>query len=334
MGYQPLALKWRPAKFKEVVSQQVPVRILKNTRANGQIFPGLVFFGSSAAGKTTMARIYAKALNCSNYDGDVCGTCDVCQGIANGGSLAYIEQDAASRGNVDDVHELKKALRYEVPGVKYRVVCIDECHMMSAAAWNAMLKLIEEPPEHVVFIFVTTEIRKVPVTILSRCYALQFRSIGFDLIEGHLRKVALAEGVALTDKMIEAIARRSEGRMRDAITMLEQLALLSEGKEISEDTLVLAGVCGQDVYAKLFDLVNEGNLESGLGTFRSWLATMGPADFLRGFEDYLHKLFLHLSGLSVHVVFPSVKVTWEDTMVCISNIWEMQEMIHSHFISS
>lgn len=331
--HKALALKWRPSKFSEVVGQQVPVTVLRNIVKAKRVFPGLVFYGSAGSGKTSLARIYAKALNCSNYTDDICGTCDSCRAIAEGaGSLAYIEQDAASHGNVDDVHELVKQLRYEVPGVTHRVVCLDECHMMSNAAWNAMLKVIEEPPPHVVFIFVTTEVRKVLETILSRCFALPFQKIKADQIVGQLTMIAKEEGIQLPVTVTEAIARRSEGRLRDAVTLLEQLWVLSDGKDISEDTLALVGVCGQDVYAKFVDLIGSGQTKAGVELFRHWLNSMGPAEFLRGLEDYLHKLFLVENGFTAVSVVPTkTKMAWGDLNECIGRVWEMQDVTRTHY---
>jgi len=329
--YKALALKYRPSKFSEVVSQKVPVRILRNTLKTKKIYPSLVFYGSAGSGKTSMARIYAKGLNCSSFEEDVCGVCDSCKAITAGGSLAYIEQDAASNGNVDDVQELLKVLRYEVPGVAYRVVTLDECHMMSQAAWNSMLKVIEEPPPHVVFIFVTTEVRKVPETIMSRSFALPFKSIGSEDVGGQLTKIAEQEGIKVGPEVFEAIARRSAGKMRDAITLLEQLWVLSDGKEVDEDTMALVGVCGQDVYARFLNLMLAGKIKDGVDLFRHWLVSMGPTDFLKGLEDYLHKLFLHQNGIKVQVVQPDSKVTWSDLIECISNVWEMQDVTRSHY---
>jgi len=329
--HRSLALRWRPGKFGEVVSQQVPVTVLRNTLKTKLVYPGLVFYGSAGSGKTSLARIYAKALNCSNFVDDACGECDSCRAITAGGSLAYIEQDAASNGNVDDVQELLKVLRYEVPGVSYRVVTLDECHMMSHAAWNSMLKVIEEPPPHVVFIFVTTEVRKVPETILSRCFALPFKRIGFEDVAFQLKKIASAEVAEVPESVIESIARRSDGRMRDAITLLEQLWVLSGKDGITDDVMALVGVCGQDTYARFVDLVWTGNMTEGLELFRNWLASMGPTDFLKGFEDYLHKLFLHHNGIKVQVVQPDSKVAWNDLIECIAKVWEMQDITRSHY---
>lgn len=331
MGYRSLALKYRPGKFSEVVGQQVPVRVLTNIVKGQKNFPNLLFYGSAGSGKTSLARIFAKALNCESFDGDVCGVCESCKSISSGSSLAYIEQDAASHGNVDDVRELLKVLHYEVPGVKYRVVTLDEAHMMSKEAWNAMLKVIEEPPSHVVFIFVTTEQRKVPETIFSRCYGLPFKRISVDEIIGRLVEVAEKEEVKVLVPVLEAIARRSDGRLRDAVTLLEQLSVLSAGEEIDKETLAMVGVCGQDVYAKFYDLTMTGKFEDTVTLFRHWLSALGPMDFLRGYEDYLHKLFLHSNGFKNQVALPSTKVAWNDLMECIGKVWEMQDMTRSHY---
>jgi DNA polymerase III gamma/tau subunit len=182
-----------------------------------------------------------------------------------------------------------------------------------------------------VFIFVTTEQRKVLETILSRCFTVPFKRIGLEQTVSHLEVIAKTELIKLTPAISESIARRSEGRLRDAVTMLEQLWVLSDGKEIDQDTLALVGLCGQDVYSKFTDNIYRGELKEGLELFRHWLASMGPTEFLKGFEDYLHKLFLQHNGFKVSVIQPESKITWVQLNECIGRLWEMQDVTRSHY---
>jgi DNA polymerase III subunit gamma/tau len=330
-AYRSLALKWRPSTFLDVVNQQVAVTILRNSLKVNKIFPSLVFYGASGSGKTSLARIHAKALNCEDFNLDVCGKCASCKSFSDDGSLCYLEIDAASNGGVEDVHKLIKKLQYEVPGVKYRVVTLDECHMLSTAAWNAMLKVIEEPPPHVIFIFVTTEIRKVPEPVLGRCFPIPFKRIASSEIEKRLLDIAKAEGINIAPDIIHAVAERSEGKLRDAVTLLEQLWILSDNGKVSEEALSLIGVCGHDVYAKLVDLILTGRLGEGVALFRSWVDSMGPQDFLKGLEDYLHKVFLYQNGIPVNVLLPETKVTWEELIECIGKVWGIQDVVRSKY---
>src|SRR2546426_1677983 len=225
MSYQVLARKWRPQRFDDVVGQQAVTRTLRNAISSGRIAHAFVFAGSRGCGKTTTARILARALNCvKGPTPDPCGECDACIEIAQGRDIDVLEIDAASHTGIDNIREVVIAgLAIAPVRNRYKVFIIDEVHQLSTASFNALLKSIEEPPAHVVFMMATTELHKIPDTILSRSQVFEFRTIPTSLITAQLRKIVEAEGLKAEDAALSLIARAAEGSMRDAQSALDQV---------------------------------------------------------------------------------------------------------------
>ena len=223
--YRALYRKWRPQRFEDVVAQRGIVTALRNQVASGRVGHAYLFTGVRGTGKTTCAKIFAKAVNCLHpHNGDPCGECEICKGIDNGSILDVVEMDAASNNGVDDIRDLRDETAYTPSACHYKVYIIDEVHMLSTAAFNALLKTLEEPPAHVIFILATTEIQKVPATILSRCQRYDFTRIGPEDIAQRVEYIAGQEGLELTTDGAELISRLADGAMRDALSILDTCA--------------------------------------------------------------------------------------------------------------
>jgi len=224
MSYQVLALKWRPQNFDDLVGQEHVSRTLANAIASGRIHHAFLFTGARGVGKTSAARILAKALNCeAGLSPTPCNICPSCVEITNGQGIDVLEIDGASNNGVDEIRELRESIRYLPSRGRYRIIIIDEVHMLSTSAFNALLKTLEEPPPHVKFIFATTEPHKIPITILSRCQRFDFRKISLNPLVARLRKIVDAEKMTISDLALTLIARRGEGSMRDALSALDQM---------------------------------------------------------------------------------------------------------------
>lgn len=236
MSYLVLARKWRPQGFDDLIGQEPIIRVLKNSLEQGKIAHAYLFSGPRGVGKTSAARILAKALNCK--DGPTsspCGICTFCTSITDGSSLDVMEIDGASNNSVNDIRDLRERVKYVPSGGRYKVYIIDETHMLSDAAFNALLKTLEEPPPHVVFVLATTAPRKVPSTVLSRCQHLPFRRISSSLIRERLKKISAAEGINITESATDMIARAADGSLRDSLTLLDQISSFSS--EINESDI-------------------------------------------------------------------------------------------------
>ncbi len=257
MDYQVSARKYRPSAFEDVIGQPHVVQTLVNAIGSNRIAQAFLFSGTRGVGKTTVARILAKALNCEQGPtGSPCNNCVNCQEIAQGNSVDVMEIDGASNTSVDDVREIRENVKFTPFRGKYRVYIIDEVHMLSNSAFNALLKTLEEPPPHVVFIFATTEIHKIPATILSRCQHYNFRRITRAEIIARLRHVAQQDGVALEDRSLTALARASEGSMRDALSLLDQ-AVAFGGKTVAHaDLETLLGAVPHELVRALIEAVS------------------------------------------------------------------------------
>jgi len=230
-SYQVIARKWRPGVFEEVVGQAHITRTLRNAIASGRIAHAYLFSGPRGVGKTTAARILAKCLNCVNGPTVTpCGSCEPCKGITAGSSVDVFEIDGASNNSVDNIREISESVRY-VPSLgKYKVYIIDEVHMLSTAAFNALLKTLEEPPAHAIFIFATTEVHKIPATILSRCQRFDFKRIPFRDIQAHLKKIVEKEGIPFEEQALFMLAREADGSLRDSQSLLEQSLAFAGGE--------------------------------------------------------------------------------------------------------
>lgn len=257
--YQVLYRKWRPKRFADVVGQPHVTRTLLNELRGGHIAHAYLFTGSRGTGKTTCAKILSKAVNClSPVDGDPCGECENCRGIDDGSILDVIEIDAASNNGVDNIRDLREEANYTPAKAKYRVYIIDEVHMLSTGAFNALLKTLEEPPEHVLFILATTEVHKLPATILSRCQRFDFHRIPPEEIAGRLQYVAGQENISLTDGAALMLARLADGAMRDALSLLDRCA--GRGEEITEQLVSeTTGMAGHDYLYTLSNAAAKGD---------------------------------------------------------------------------
>jgi len=234
MSYLVLARKWRPKIFEDLAGQEPIIRILTNAVSQGKISHAYIFSGPRGVGKTSTARILAKALNCTEGPtASPCGTCYSCRGITEGSSVDVIEIDGASNNSVDDIRDLRERVKYAPSGGKYKVYIIDEVHMLSTSAFNALLKTLEEPPAHVIFVLATTEMKKIPATVLSRCQHMPFRRIAAGVIKTRLRHIADTERINISSHALGLVAKAADGSMRDSLTILDQISSFTD--EISEE---------------------------------------------------------------------------------------------------
>ncbi len=270
--YQVLARKYRPATFADLIGQDPMVRTLRNAFAHDRIAQAFILTGIRGTGKTTTARIIAKGLNCVGPDGtggpttDPCGVCEPCRAIAEGRHVDVLEMDAASNTGVGDVREIIESVHYRAASARYKIYIIDEVHMLSTSAFNALLKTLEEPPAHVKFIFATTEIRKVPVTVLSRCQRFDLRRIEPETMIDHLRGIAGKEDARIEDGALALIARAAEGSVRDAMSLLDQAISHGSGGEETgvEQVRAMLGLADRGRMLDLFDLVMKGEAAAAL----------------------------------------------------------------------
>ena len=266
MSYQVLARKWRPQRFDDVVGQQAVTRTLRNALTSGRIAQAFVFAGSRGCGKTTTARILARALNCvKGATADPCGECDACIEIAQGRDIDVLEIDAASHTGIDNIRDVViSGLTTSPVRNRYKVFIIDEVHQLSAASFNALLKSIEEPPPHVVFMMATTELHKIPDTILSRSQVFEFKTIPAKAIAKLLKSIAAAEKIEVSDAALALIARAAEGSMRDAQSALDQVIAFAGTTVSADDVSTVLGLVGRDL---LFDLIEAVVAEDGPAAF-------------------------------------------------------------------
>ncbi len=264
MSYQALYRKYRPQTFSDVVGQEHITETLKNELADGKTVHAYLFTGTRGTGKTSCAKILAKAINCLNSkNGDPCLECESCELIANGENTDIIEIDAASNNSVDSIRELRDLVNFTPSSSKYRVYIIDEVHMLTISAFNALLKTLEEPPAHVVFILATTEVHKLPATILSRCQRVDFRRIENEKICKRIQFIAEKEGLTVTDEAATLIAAAADGGMRDALSILDLCA--SSSKDIDESTVEsVCAMAGNGYLLELADAIKTNNTESAL----------------------------------------------------------------------
>ena len=251
MSYTALYRKFRPDEFSDVKGQDHIVTTLKNQITAGRIGHAYLFCGTRGTGKTTIAKIFAKAVNCEHpVDGSPCNECETCRAIASGTSLNVIEIDAASNNGVDNIREIKDETAYSPTMGKYKVYIIDEVHMLSVGAFNALLKTLEEPPSYVIFILATTEVHKIPATILSRCQRYDFKRISIPVIADRLEELMAKEQIEVEEKAIRYIAKKADGGMRDALSLLEQCISFYLGQKLTYDkVLEVLGAVDTDVFS-------------------------------------------------------------------------------------
>jgi DNA polymerase-3 subunit gamma/tau len=263
--YQALYRRFRPKTFDQVLGQEHITTTLKNQIINGNIGHAYLFTGTRGTGKTSTAKIFARAVNCLNpVGGNPCNECDICKGILDESIMDVIEMDAASNNSVDDVRELREKVKYPPSKSKYKVYIIDEVHMLSKGAFNALLKTLEEPPAHLIFILATTEVEKLPQTILSRCQRFDFRRVTTKDIMKNMRDICSQLDIEIDDEALNLIARSSDGAMRDALSLLDQCISFSQGELSYDNALQILGLVGDDYLFNLVDAIIEKNLESAL----------------------------------------------------------------------
>ena len=293
MSYTALYRKFRPATFEDVKGQDHIVTTLKNQIKSGRTSHAYLFCGTRGTGKTTIAKIFAKAVNCeSPVDGNPCGECAVCKAIAAGASMNVIEIDAASNNGVDNIREIVDEVSYSPAEGKYKVYIIDEVHMLSIGAFNALLKTLEEPPSYVIFILATTEVHKIPITILSRCQRYDFKRITIDTISDRIKELTQIEQVAIEDKAIRYIAKIADGSMRDALSLLDQCIAFHFGQELTYDKVLdVLGAVDTAVFSRLLRVVLEGNVSGAIGILEE-MVVQGRTQFVVDFTWYLRNLLL------------------------------------------
>jgi DNA polymerase III subunit gamma/tau len=301
--YRVLARKYRPQKFSELIGQDALVQTLSNAIARDRLAHAFLMTGVRGVGKTTTARLIAKGLNCVGIDGqggptiDPCGVCDPCVAIAEGRHIDVIEMDAASHTGVDDVREIIEAVRYSAVSARYKIYIIDEVHMLSKNAFNALLKTLEEPPAHVKFLFATTEVNKVPVTVLSRCQRFDLRRITPDLLHGHFAKICQAEGVSIEDEALRLIAAAAEGSARDGLSILDQAIAHSDlggGQQITAaDVRDMLGLADGGIARELMALLLAGEGAPAIDLLRAAYARgMDPLAQIRALMGLAHGIAL------------------------------------------
>lgn len=254
MSYTALYRKWRPSTFDEVKGQDHIVTTLKNQVINDRIGHAYLFCGTRGTGKTSVAKILAKAVNCAHpVDGNPCGECEVCRAVAAGASMNVIEIDAASNNGVDNIREIKEEVAYPPTQGRFKVYIIDEVHMLSIGAFNALLKTLEEPPAYVIFILATTEAHKIPITILSRCQRYDFKRISIDTISARLSELMVAEDIKADERALRYVAKAADGSMRDALSLLDQCLAFYMGQELEyENVLEVLGAVDTEVFSGFF----------------------------------------------------------------------------------
>ena len=295
MSYTALYRKFRPAGFEEVKGQDPIVTTLKNQIKANRIGHAYLFCGTRGTGKTSVAKIFAKAVNCENpADGSPCGDCAVCRAISAGASMNVIEIDAASNNGVDNIREIVDEVSYSPAEGKYMVYIIDEVHMLSIGAFNALLKTLEEPPSYVIFILATTEVHKIPVTILSRCQRYDFKRLTVDTLADRIRELAQIEGVSIEDKAVRYIARAADGAMRDALSLLDQCIAFHFGQELTYDRVLnVLGAVDTEVFSRMLREILSANVTGAIGVLQE-IVMQGRelAQFVSDFTWYLRNLLL------------------------------------------
>ncbi|TAL38652.1 MAG: DNA polymerase III subunit gamma/tau [Spirochaetes bacterium] len=301
MSYQVIARKWRPQEFDGVIFQDHVSRTIKNGIKKGRISHAFLFSGPRGVGKTTMARILARALNCVNGPTESpCGVCEHCTEIRAGNSFDVIEIDGASNSGVDHIRELRENVNFAPAKCRYKVYIIDEVHMLSREAFNALLKTLEEPPAHIVFVFATTEFHRIPETILSRCQKFFFKKISIDAIVAHLASIVKAEGFSIDPKALYPVARAADGSMRDAQSLLDQMLSFAEGEVGEEDALAILGVVPLGSYLLLLETMSAGGRrEAVMEVDRVIELGVDIARYAAGLVDAIRALRLVKNGIAV-----------------------------------
>ena len=300
MAYTAFYRKHRPQNFDEVRGQEAVVTTLRNQIKSGRVGHAYLFCGTRGTGKTSIAKIFARAVNCEHPEnGSCCNACPTCQGILNGTSMNVVEIDAASNNGVDNIREIREEVKYPPTEGKYRVYIIDEVHMLSAGAYNALLKTLEEPPSYVIFILATTEVHKIPVTVLSRCQRYDFKRIPTESIYDQLVSITQKEGVEAEENALRYIARAGDGAMRDALSILEQCVSFHYGERLTyEQVLEIIGASDIDVFVDLMTAIRDRETTRALATIDDiCYSGRDPGQFISDFVWFMRNLLMLQTGV-------------------------------------
>ena len=334
--YRVLARKYRPRDFSELIGQDAMVQTIGNAIERGRIAHAFLLTGVRGVGKTSTARLIAKALNCIGPDGqggptiNPCGVCEPCAAIAEGRHIDVVEMDAASHTGVDDVREIIEAVRYASVSARFKIYIIDEVHMLSKNAFNALLKTLEEPPEHVKFLFATTEVDKVPVTVLSRCQRFDLRRIPSDKLAAHFARVADAEQVDVEPEALNVIARAAEGSARDGLSLLDQAIAHGEGHVTAAEVRTMLGLADRGRIRRLLETILNGDAAAMLAQLdEAHGLGIDPTSLIRGLMDSLHTVTRAKAGASKDALQSEEErdaaATWASSLnwAGIHRLWQM-----------
>lgn len=313
MSYTALYRKWRPRTFADVKGQDPIVTTLKNEVRLNRIGHAYLFCGTRGTGKTSVAKIFARAVNCEHpADGEPCGECATCQSIFDNSSVNMVEIDAASNNGVDNIREIRDEVQYRPSTGRYRVYIIDEVHMLSTGAFNALLKTLEEPPEYVIFILATTEPHKIPITVLSRCQRYDFRRIPSSVLAGRLKEICDAEHILIEEKALNYIAMKADGSMRDAISLLDECVAFHIGETLTHEmTLQVLGTADNELYSNFLRAIISEDTTSAL--LQVEMAVMDGRDitqFTQDFVWYMRNLLLLQTSLTGNELMELTPEDW------------------------
>ncbi|RMZ49191.1 DNA polymerase III subunit gamma/tau [Candidatus Marinimicrobia bacterium PRS2] len=315
MSYQVLSLKLRPQRFDEVVGQIHVTRTLQNAIRLDRVAHGYIFSGPRGVGKTTTARILAKVLNCKNpHENNPCGTCVNCTEITQGSSLDVQELDGASNRGIDEIRDLREAVKYPPNSGKYRIYIIDEVHMLTGPAFNALLKTLEEPPPHVIFIMATTDAHKVPATILSRTQRFDFKQISINDISDYLTQILESENIKYDPDGICLIAQKADGSLRDSLSLLDQtIAYASDALDVETIRDVL-GIIKENVFLNIIQTIEKRDHKEVIHQLSQLIdAGYAISDFISGFNEFLRNCMIHKTGESAKLNLSENSLSWLQT---------------------
>ncbi|MDG4658599.1 DNA polymerase III subunit gamma/tau [Ectobacillus antri] len=310
MSYQALYRTWRPQMFEDVVGQKHVTKTLQNALLQQKVSHAYLFSGPRGTGKTTIAKVFAKAVNCEQAPtAEPCNNCPSCLGITDGTIGDVLEIDAASNNGVDEIRDIRDKVKYAPSSVRYKVYIIDEVHMLSIGAFNALLKTLEEPPKHVIFILATTEPHKIPPTIISRCQRFEFRKISVQDIVERLTTVVHNEHITITDEALHIVARTAEGGMRDALSLLDQAISYSENEVTAEEVLTVTGSVSQQYLNQLVECIYDNNVAEALRIVNRMMNQgKDPLRFMEDFIYYFRDMLLYQTSSGLEDLLERVVV--------------------------
>lgn len=292
MNYLVTARKWRPQRFDEVVGQEHITTTIKNAIINQRVAHAYLFTGPRGCGKTTTARILAKTLNCLNVkDGEPCNECEMCKSFLNSQTLDIIEIDGASNRRIEEIRTLRESVKYAPTKGNFKVYIIDEVHMLTTESFNALLKTLEEPPEHTIFIFATTDVHKVPLTIISRCQRFDFRRIEIPTMKKHLKKIADSENIEIDDKALTLISKKADGALRDAQSIFDQVISFSGNKVDSEELEKIFNLIDEEIYFEISDAILSKDFQTSFNVAQKIYDNgWNYIDFLSGLTEHFRNI--------------------------------------------